>query len=385
MGTEAVKVVILNPWYLPAFKAGGPITSIKNLISSVKNIQWSIITSAFDLGDRSALDGIQSNTWTVVDGSKVYYASGSITDFISILRTEINSEECILYINGIFSFKYSILPLLLTKLLLLRPRKLILAPRGMLRSTALSQKPLKKRLFIAIFKFFRVFDNVYFHATDNTEVNDISRILKPKGADKIHLLPNLPVSVNDKIQIPYKEEGSLSLFFLGRIHPVKNVHLIPRILKSVKGKINLSFIGFVEDISYWDKIREELSTLDCIESLKTYPKGLSPNEVKLVLKTQHVLLLPTSGENFGHAIYESLADGKPVVISNQTPWLNLTSEGVGFDLSLDNLDSFSLALQNFVIMGNDEYIKCAWTCNSFAKKYFLSLDFIPNYQRLFSY
>ena len=36
-----------------------------------------------------------------------------------------------------------------------------------------------------------------------------------------------------------------------------------------------------------------------------------------------VFLLPTGGENFGHAIFEALSCGVPVLISDQTPWRGL--------------------------------------------------------------
>lgn len=384
MGTEAVKVVILNPWFLPAFKAGGPVTSIRNLVNSVVDVQWSIITSAYDLGDQIPLEGIQTNTWYHTESYQVFYASGSIFSFLKRLLSEVNSKACIVYINGMYSFRFSILPLLLFKLMLLRPRKVVLAPRGMLRSSALAKKTFKKRIYLSFFNFLSIFRNIHFHATDATEVNDIKNVLHLKNAQNISLLPNLPAAVPDHITIPEKEPGAINLFFLGRVHPIKNVHLIPEMLKPIIGRIKLSFIGFVEDINYWNKVKEELEVLDTFVDLTVYPQGLSPVAVQKLLHSQHVLLLPTSGENFGHAIYESLSEGKPVVISDQTPWLNLATEGVGYDLPLNELQKFSEVLQKFVDMSNDEYRKCASACNQFAKNYTLSLAFIPEYKKLLS-
>ena len=38
-----------------------------------------------------------------------------------------------------------------------------------------------------------------------------------------------------------------------------------------------------------------------------------------------LFLLPTGGENFGHAIFEALACGVPALISDQTPWRGLAA------------------------------------------------------------
>ena len=63
---------------------------------------------------------------------------------------------------------------------------------------------------------------------------------------------------------------------------------------------------------------------------------LKPKEVCDVILDSHLLFSPTTGENFGHAIFEAFALGRPVLISDQTPWINLIDIGVGYDLPLDN-------------------------------------------------
>ena len=42
------------------------------------------------------------------------------------------------------------------------------------------------------------------------------------------------------------------------------------------------------------------------------------------IKEQHLFVLPTFGENYGYAIFESLAIGRPVLISDQTRRRNST-------------------------------------------------------------
>jgi glycosyltransferase involved in cell wall biosynthesis len=53
-----------------------------------------------------------------------------------------------------------------------------------------------------------------------------------------------------------------------------------------------------------------------------------------------MFFFPTRGENYGHVIAESLSVGTPVLISDQTPWRELSSDGLGWDLPLEAADIF---------------------------------------------
>ena len=53
------------------------------------------------------------------------------------------------------------------------------------------------------------------------------------------------------------------------------------------------------------------------------------------MKNYHCLFLPSTGENYGHAIVEAFSAGLPVIISTLTPWKNLESQKVGWDIPLD--------------------------------------------------
>jgi len=52
-------------------------------------------------------------------------------------------------------------------------------------------------------------------------------------------------------------------------------------------------------------------------------------------------------------IHEALAQGCPVLISDQTPWRNLHAEGVGWDIPLDEPEHFRRALQQCVDAGDE--------------------------------
>ena len=102
-----------------------------------------------------------------------------------------------MYINSIFSWQFTILPLL-AKLRSLETAKVILAPRGMLHEGALKYKPLKKKLFLAAFKMARLHNKLVFQATDNTEQQDIWKVFGP--ATCIRLVQDFHSSTQPPIQ-----------------------------------------------------------------------------------------------------------------------------------------------------------------------------------------
>ena len=66
------KVVVFIDWFLPAFKAGGPIQSVANLIDHLgSEICISIVTSDRDLGDAIPLPGIDLNKWIAKENNSI--------------------------------------------------------------------------------------------------------------------------------------------------------------------------------------------------------------------------------------------------------------------------------------------------------------------------
>jgi hypothetical protein len=81
---------------------------------------------------------------------------------------------------------------------------------------------------------------------------------------------------------------------------------------------------------------------------------MRPAEIAARWKDYHFLYLPTRGENFGHAIAESLNHATPVIISDQTPWRKLERIGVGWDLPLVKKE-FEAVFQKCVEMDQSTY------------------------------
>jgi glycosyltransferase involved in cell wall biosynthesis len=62
------------------------------------------------------------------------------------------------------------------------------------------------------------------------------------------------------------------------------------------------------------------------------------------------LFCQVKSENFGHAVYEALTAGRPVITSNNTPWNNLKDHRAGINVSTGDLTEMQNAIEFFVAM-----------------------------------
>jgi glycosyltransferase involved in cell wall biosynthesis len=115
-----------------------------------------------------------------------------------------------------------------------------------------------------------------------------------------------------------------------------------------------------------------------------YAGEIANAELPAVTAKHHIFVLPTSGENFGHAIFEALALGKPVLISDQTPWRGLRAAGAGWDLALDKPGLFREAIEEAGTFGQDEYERRVRSTRKYLQDYIAGLNLKEEYQKLFS-
>lgn len=280
-----------------------------------------------------------------------------------------------------FSKSFTIYPLLLFKNRK-ESIKLILAPRGMLKKSALNKKRMKKIFFIRLFKLLNIFENISFHATNEEEAREISDYLGNNR--EIKIIPNLPIFLQRKTP-QIKQENQVNLLFVARIHPIKNLDYLLSVLLELSSsyKINLQVIGPLEDRNYWyqcQKLKNRLPSHIQFEYLGPLPQ----KEVNQRISNCHFFVLPTKGENFGHAIFESLAKGRPVIISNQTPWRNLSQQKAGWDISLQEENKFIEAINIAASMTQEEYNRWSDASYQFAKNYIETSNLKERYLKLFS-
>jgi glycosyltransferase involved in cell wall biosynthesis len=296
------------------------------------------------------------------------------------MRIQINIiKPDYIYLNHMFSPRYVLYPLWL-KLTGFIKCKVVLCPRGALYPSALSVKSYKKKPFLTLFKLFGLHHKIYFHATNEKEQEAIKSFFPDTV---ITIANNLPVTKRSQLFVTEKKGGSLKMIFVARVHPIKNLLFLLQCLQQVKSAISLTIIGPLEDISYWQQCEVEITKLPSNVSVSSL--GAKENkEIESILLQHHLFVLPTKGENFGHSIFEAFNSGRPVLISDQTPWQNLQDEQAGWSLPLREPDKFSKAIEEAAQWDQqtfNHYCEQSW---NYAKAFTSNPQLISPYYQLFS-
>lgn len=374
-------LLILTDWYSPAYLAGGPIQSIENIVSSLsKDINIYVYTSAFDLGINKVMDNVKHNVWVKLsDNAQVFYQSkkwglyGEIKKLIKLVNPDV------VYLNGMFS-KHYVIDFLRLRRGLKHNYKIILAPRGMLKPSALSKKLIKKWLFLKWAGIIGLYNEIYFHATSKIEGNEI---LKYFPNANLFIISNLPPKISPNIISRQKRKSEIKLCFVGRIHPIKNLQFVYEILKYVKASVNLSIIGNPEDTIYARNCNNIQLSLP--KNIKvTYLGGLPHSNINTVLLEHDLFILPTLGENYGHAIIESLSVGRPVVISNQTPWKKLVDYNAGWELPLSEKQDWIDTIEQAASWDQVEFDKHCQGAIDYARAHTNIEELVDQYKEMFS-
>jgi len=370
-------VCLTIDWYLPGTNSGGPVRSVANLVAAMPNTHFYIITRNTDYCSTAPYAGIQPNTWIqVATNVRVCYLAKSQITKKNIQSLILASGAHTLYISGVYSKAFSQWPVSIGKALKL---KTVVAARGMLSPHALVVKLLKKYLFLSLMRWLNAYGHVHFHATSEQEATDIKKVLGTNTNVKV--VSNLGRNEETKPRPIAKAPQSLKLVSIGRIAPEKGTLQGLKALQDVAGEVTFDLFGMAYNATYWQECQQVIAGLP--PNIEVRYHGPCPSEeVAEKIAAAHALLLPSEGENYGHAIVESLAQGRPVLISKHTPWQNLAAQKAGWDVKATELPS---AIQSLIDMDQQSYE--SWSEG--AKKYHQMVieeqeNTIQAYQTLFT-
>jgi glycosyltransferase involved in cell wall biosynthesis len=390
------KIVVLVDWFAPGYKAGGPIQSCVNFAFAMKEeFSIHVLTTDTDHGEPDPYEGIPSGRWTndLDPAIQVFYLKkkGLRPAHLKQQIDAVHGEY--VYLNHLFSPLFVVYPLWLKYTGRLKS-KIVICPRGALYDSALAVKPWKKTPFLRLFRWMGLHKRVLFHATNEREKQ---AILRHFPGSSILIADNLPKMNQPAFISCPKQAGTVKCIFIARIVPIKNLLFFLQALASIKTSVELSIVGPVEDKGYWDQCREQIAQLGSGAAEPGSPDGqpgsritvnyLGPrrnDELMPILEQHHIFVLPTTGENFGHSIFEALLAGRPVLISDQTPWLNLTAQKVGWDLPLQDPAAFAGVIAEVAGWDQaryDEWARAAW---QYARNFIGNPELKSQYIKLFA-
>lgn len=348
---DRTDLLIFTDWYLPGYKAGGPVVSCANLVRALsERMRIAVVCGDRDYCEEQPYPNVKTNAWTRREHARVCYLSPEQRSYRRIAELIAESDPRTVYINGMFSKVFSLFPLLAVRR---AQSRVILAPRGMLAPGALGLKSFKKRAFLTLAKGLGLYRGICFHATHHHEAEHIRRVIGPKV--QIQTLPNLPslpeAPVSRKRE---KERGSLRVLTVARIAREKNILFIAERLAEMPEDVSVRWVhvGPVYDSAYAEKCKSVRLPKNIVAEWRG---ALTPEDIQKCFAETDLFFLPTLGENYGHAIAESLLYGVPALISDATPHRNLAAKNAGADLPIDVPKAHTDFLVRIARMSEREY------------------------------
>jgi len=199
---------------------------------------------------------------------------------------------------------------------------LVVSPRGMLGPEALAFSATRKRVVWALAQRRALEAVACFHATAQSEVEDIRRA---GLAAPIAVIPN-GIDIPDSVAAP----GARTVLHLGRLHPKKGIDRLVAAWARVAARHpdwRLRIVG--------------PSEIGCREALEAQIQELRAPRVDFdgplfgaakqdAYRAAGLFVLPTLNENFGMVVAEALAAGIPVICTKGAPWQGLETERCGW-------------------------------------------------------
>jgi glycosyltransferase involved in cell wall biosynthesis len=272
----------------------------------------------------------------------------------------------IVYLNGMWSKEFTRWPLSILKKKHFGGR-IILAVRGMLAPSALQIKKYKKKLFLQVAKWRQVYSGIVFHATNETEREQVLSVFGQEAEVKV--APNLARTDLAQVDEHHRKRNDvLSLVAIARIAPEKNPLFLIEQLQHCKTPVQISWYGPIYDEQYKSACDVAIAKLP--SHVQFLWKGaLESSQIPEVLRQSDATISPTRGENFGHTILESLQAGVPVLISDRTPWNEVARRNAGIVVNLNDDLGFVNAISQLANMSDEVYATFCKSALQFAREF----------------
>ena len=383
------KVLCFIDYYLPGYKAGGPVRTIVNMVELLgDDIEFLIVTRDRDFKATQPYSTVNIDAWNRVGKAQVFYASSATLSFSGVMRLLKKTPHDVLYLNSFLSPWMTGLLLLIRRLGLYGKSPVILAPRGEFSAGALALKSTKKQIYIALAKAAGLYRKLIWQASSEYEAEDIRCVLSGVMT-KIFIAPDLlscsmeESARADKHKRSGRESGPLRVIFLSRISPMKNLDFLLRVLCKVNCRVQFSLFGPAEAAMCWAICQNLIRVLPDNISV-TYVGEVTPEQVPQAFAENDVFIFPTRGENFGHVIFESLRAGTSVIVSDRTPWL-ADPNGALEVLALERPDAWEAAITRWACFNDHAYAAQRVAASNYARRYVETSQAVEQNRNLFQY
>lgn len=206
---------------------------------------------------------------------------------------------------------------------------LVVSPRGAFSAWAMQNGSAMKKVFWPALQRPALECASCFHATAESEYEDIRRL---GFRQPVAIIPNgidIPVS-------PQKKSGDFrTLLFLGRLHPVKGLDALLPAWGMIQDRfpdwqliIAGSDDGYYGRGGYLEQLRGLIDRLK-LERIEFIGEIFGAAKLQ-AYQNADLFVLPSYSENFGVTVAESLAAGTPAIVSKGAPWGGLAGKQAGW-------------------------------------------------------
>lgn len=356
-----MRICLVSSSFYPATFYGGPISATWDLSKKLASKGVEIYVSTTNANGSNKLDVAHNIFLKKQDNFFVKYYNEQIINKISFafifgIWNDIKKSD-IVYIQ--YLFHYTVLFSLLFGIL--QNKKVLICPRGSLAIWGMNYKlqyVKKLWLFLLIRPLYK---SVIWQASSYLEKEDIKRNFSKArveiindGVDFDSFQDFQKISKELLLYKFTKQQFELvsNLFFsMGRLHKIKRFDvLIDAFLKFLEKNKNAKLLIAGGDDGEKEHLEQKISKLRISNSVFLIGE-IGFVDKRLLLNNCDYFTLASEFESFGIVVAEALACGKPIVLSNKTPWKDLEINNCGI-LADNDKESFFNA---FVKIVNEKY------------------------------
>ncbi len=317
---------------------GGPSRSVPDLCDALADLgnQVHLITGV--PSDRSIANNFpqgKTQTHTVTE-SAVWGRFTMGGRFARELRTlSTGVEPTIVHDHGLWLASNHAIANCATGMGILR----VVSPRGMLSAWSLRRRRSVKKVLWHAYQRRDLQSANAFHATSQTEAEDIRRL----GFQQPILVLGNGISLPAQLPLRQTAVGSKQILFLSRIHPVKGViELVRAFHQAQLPAVWRLVIAGPDEGGHRERVERLIAELGLSQRVELV--GAVDDQRKWQLYADaDLFVLPSFTENFGLVVAEAMASALPVITTTGTPWEVLNTQHLGWWVAPE-VDALAAAL-----------------------------------------
>ena len=354
-----MKLLVIVPWYEPAWGAGGTATAVSSLNRELFNLGINItVLTTNDAGGGKFLD-LEMNKEYNFGGVKVYYYPCNFfikskkafysSQLIKKIKIEVPKYDLIhihgtrhafSFITAYYSKKYR--------------KKFIITPHASLMQWWMDEigNSFVKKLYMRFIESYTISNSSALHFLTSEErfqskryIYGANSFIVSNGIELKDYKRNL--EIRNDLRKKYKVDNKNVLLFLGRIHPQKNIHLVVESMSKLKNTV-FFIVGPVGDKNYYSKILAIIKKKK-LDDIVFFVPPVTKEEVKFWYWTADFFISPSVVEGVSMSIIESLASSLPVIVSkNVANYREIQEDKCGLivETKVESMTKLLLKLEN---------------------------------------